>query len=300
MHFLIAGSSGFLGTRLREELARREHTVTRLVRGEPSGPDQQQWDPYADRAGLDAGLVAAADVVVNLAGAPTFGNPHSQKWKRELEESRVATTGTLARAIAEVEDRPVFLAGNGISYYGDRGDEVLDESADSAGDHLLTHVSRVWQEAAEPAERSGARVVYLRTSPVLDRRSAPLSLLVPLFKAGLGGPLGSGEQYFPTISTEDWVGAVVHCAEHDEVSGPVNLSLPEPATNDEFTKALAKALSRPALVKLPSFLIRPAAGDLAPELLGSVRAVPAALLDSGYSFAHPDITDTVAAALAAG
>ncbi|MCW2757700.1 MAG: NAD-dependent epimerase/dehydratase, partial [Nocardioidaceae bacterium] len=290
--------SGFLGTRLREHLTEHGHSVVRLVRGSAAGPDQVRWAPY------DGPLAASAlddvDVVVNLAGAPTVGNPHSARWRHELERSRVVTTRVLAEAISASDTTPVFLAGNGISFYGDRGAVLLDESAPTYGDNLLTRVTRAWQQAASPAIDAGARVVVLRTSPVLDRRSAPLSLLLPLFKLGLGGPLGSGKQYFPTLSTADWVAAVRHCAEHDTVSGPVNLTLPTPATNHDFTKALGAALHRPTFLKAPAFAIRAGAGAMAPELLGSVRAVPKKLLDDGFTFAHPDITSAVAAGLAAG
>ncbi len=297
MRFLVAGSSGFLGTRLREHLAGHGHTAVQLVRGRASGPDQRHWAPYDEP--LHASALDGIDAVVNLAGAPLIGNPHSDKWRTALEQSRVVTTRRLAEAVAAREDKPVFLAGNGISYYGDRGEELLDESSPSEGDHLLTHVSEVWQAAAEPAVEAGARVVYLRTAPVLDRRSPPLKMLLPLFKLGLGGNLGSGEQYFPTISTADWVGAVRFAAEHDEVSGPVNLTIPTPTTNAQFTSALGAAVHRPTFFTVPAMLIEPAAGDLAPELLGSVRVVPKALQDAGYEFAHADIASTVAAALSA-
>ena len=145
-------------------------------------------------------------MVVNLAGAPTAGNPHSQRWADELLRSRVVTTRVLAEAIAAAGGGPSFLAGNGISYYGDHGDEVVTETSDSRGDALLTRVTREWQEATAPAVDAGARVCVLRTSPVLDRASAPLKQLVPLFKLGLGARLGDGRQYFPMISLRDWVG----------------------------------------------------------------------------------------------
>ena len=160
--------------------------------GRRAARDQSTWDPYA--GALDHALVEAADVVVNLAGSPTLGNPHSEKWARELRESRVTTTRVLAEAIAASERRPAFLAGNGISFYGDRdelGDPVLDESADSRGDALLTSVAREWQAAAEPAAEAGARLCVLRTAPVMDRRSAPLKQLRLLFLAGFGGKLGT-------------------------------------------------------------------------------------------------------------
>lgn len=290
MHVLVAGSSGFLGTRLREHLSVRGHRTTALVRRAP-GSDERPWDPYSGH--LDPAVLDGVDVVVNLAGSPTLGNPHSAKWARELRDSRVTTTRVLAEAIATSDHKPAFLAGNGISYYGDHGADPLPETADSLGNALLTQVTREWQQAAEVASAAGARVCVLRTSPVLDRRSAPLKLLAPLFRLGLGGRIGSGEQYFPVISTRDWVGAVAHAAEHQSLFGPVNLCCEQVPTNAEFTRALGRAMHRPAVIPVPAFAINTAAGPMAPELLGSVRAVPQALLDSGYSFADPTITAVI-------
>ncbi|MEP6813964.1 MAG: TIGR01777 family oxidoreductase [Marmoricola sp.] len=298
MRYLIAGSSGFLGSQLRLALAKGGHQVVRLVRSSPNAADQRQWNPYGEP--LEPDVLDDVDVVVNLAGTPTAGNPHSRSWASTLEHSRVSTTRTLASAIAVRETKPTFLAGNGISYYGDHGAEVLDETAHSRGDSLLTHVTQVWQDAAQPAADAGARVCFLRTSPVLDRRSAPLNLLLPLFKLGLGGPLGDGDQYFPVISTHDWVRAVIFCAEHQEMSGPVNLVLPDVPTNKEFTRALSNAVHRPALFRVPSFVIRPAAGRMAPEVLGSVRARPKALLDAGFTFGEANVEEVIAAGLTAG
>lgn len=294
MRFLLAGGSGFLGTRLRESLLLAGHDVTALVRRTP-GPGQARWDPYADQLDLD--VVEQADVVINLAGAPTLGNPHSKRWATDLLESRVRTTQVLARAIAASGRRPDFLAGNGISYYGDRGAEVLTEASTSSGDAFLTEVTRQWQAATEPAAEAGARVCVLRTAPVLDRDSAPLKQLLLLFKAGLGGKLGSGKQYFPIISAEDWVAAVTFVAEHPEAEGPVNLCAPKTPTNAEFTRALADLVHRPAVARVPATLLRPAAGRMAPELLGSVRAVPQVLLDTGFRFADQDVTAVLRAAL---
>jgi len=241
--------------------------------------------------------VEAADVVVNLAGSPTAGNPHSAKWARELRESRVRTTSTLATAIAASDRKPSFLAGNGISYYGDRGDEVLTEESDSRGDALLTSVTREWQAATQPAVDAGARVCVLRTSPVLDRRSEPLKQLRLLFKAGLGGKLGPGTNYMPIISLRDWVGGVVHLAEHDDVSGPVNLVCPRPPTNAEFTEELARQLSRPSFARVPKALIKLGAGRMADEILGSVNARPTVLQSSGYSFSDRDVAEVLRAGL---
>lgn len=296
LHILIAGSSGFLGQALSSELLARGHSVTALVRRPASGPGESSWDPYA--ATYDREAVEAADVVVNLAGSPTAGNPHSAKWARELRESRVSTTTVLARAIADSDRAPAFLAGNGISYYGDHGDEVLTEDSDSRGDALLTSVTRDWQAAAQPAVDAGARVCILRTSPVMDRRSAPLKQLRLLFSAGLGGKLGPGANYMPIISLRDWVGGVVHLAEHGSVSGPVNLVCPRPPTNAQFTEELARQLSRPSFARVPQALIKVGAGRMADEILGSVNARPAVLEAAGYTFQDRDVADVLRTGLA--
>ena len=297
MRVLLAGSSGFLGTALSDALVARGHAVTALVRRPTSAPDESSWDPYAGT--YDRATVEAADVVVNLAGSPTAGNPHSAKWARELRESRVTTTQVLARAIADSERKPAFLAGNGISFYGDRGDEVLTEESDSRGDALLTTVTRDWQAAADPAIEAGSRVCVLRTSPVMDRRSEPLKQLRLLFKAGLGGKLGGGDNYMPMLSLRDWVGGVVHLAEHASVAGPVNLVCPKPPTNAEFTAELAKQLSRPSFAKVPSAVIKVAGGRMADEILASVNARPAVLEGSGYTFQDRNVAEVLRAGLSA-
>lgn len=297
MRFLIAGASGFLGSRLRASLVGAGHDVTSLVRRAP-GPGEARWDPYA--ADLDPAVVESADVVVNLAGSPTLGNPHSQKWAEELRKSRVTTTRVLAEAIAASTRRPAFLAGNGISFYGDHGDEPLTEAADTRGDAFLTSVAIDWQAAAQPAVDAGARVCVLRTAPVMDRASAPLHQQLLLFRAGLGGRLGNGQQYMPMISLRDWVGAVTFLGEHDDVAGPVNLCCPATPTNAEFTAALARAVHRPSVLQVPAVVLRPAAGRMAPELLGSVRAVPRVLEDAGFRFADRTVAEVLASATAHG
>lgn len=287
MRIVIAGSSGFLGSHLVDALRDRGHDVTRLVRRVPTAPDEAAWDPAAGTYDRDS--LHGADVVVNLAGSPTLGNPHSSRWARELRESRVTSTRVLARAVTEAPDPPAYLAGNGISYYGDHGDHVLTEESDSRGHALLTEVTREWQAAAQPAVEAGARVCYLRTAPVMDRRAAPLKTLLPVFKAGLGARLGSGRQHMAMISLRDWVDAVVFLAEHDTVSGPVNLTCPETPTNAEFTRALARAVHRPAVLPVPSFVLRAGAGAMAPELLGSLNVRPAALEAAGFTFRDRDV-----------
>ena len=295
LHVVMAGASGFLGSHLAEKLEERGHRVTRLVRRPPHGSHESAWDPGSGT--LDHELVASADVVVNLAGSPTAGNPHSKRWARELRESRVGTTRVLAEAVAAAPSPPAYLAGNGISFYGDHGDEPLTEEAESRGDALLTSVTREWQEATRPAVDAGARVCVLRTSPVQDRRSPPLKQLLLATRLGLGTVLGSGRQHMPMISLRDWLAAVTFLAETPGVAGPVNLCCPETPTNAEYTRAIADAAHRKALLKVPAAVLAPAAGALAPELLGSVNAVPQVLLEAGFEFADRDVDAVIAAAL---
>lgn len=295
MRVIVAGSSGFLGSHLVPHLRDHGHEVVRLVRRGTAAPDESIWDPYA--GDLDVQVIHDADVVVNLAGSPTAGNPHSSKWASEVRRSRVTTTALLTRIIAESPTPPAFLAGNGISYYGDRGDQVLTEQDPSHGDALLTDVTREWQAATDPAATAGSRVCILRTAPVMDHRSPPLKQQLPLFRAGLGARLGDGEQYFPIISLRDWVGAVTHLAETPAAQGPFNLCCPHTPTNTEFTDALASSVGRKARLVAPSFVLKRAAGAMAPELLGSLRARPAALEESGFRFQDTDVTDVLAAAL---
>lgn len=292
---VLAGGSGFLGSHLSRALTERGHTVTTLVRRPTQAPSEATWDPYTGV--LPQALVDAADVVINLAGSPTLGNPHSKKWARELRESRVTTTRVLAEAIAAAPSPPAYLAGNGISYYGDHGSAVLTEASDTRGHALLTDVTREWQAATIPAAQAGSRVCILRTSPVMDRRAAPLQQLRLQFKAGLGGRLGDGTQHMAMTSLRDWMGAVVHLAEHPTAAGPFNLCLPEAPTNAEFTRALARAVGRKAFLPVPASILKVAAGEMASELLGSLNVRPAALLASGYTFLDPDVESLLRTAL---
>ncbi|WP_300463130.1 TIGR01777 family oxidoreductase [uncultured Nocardioides sp.] len=295
LHVVVAGSSGFLGTHLTAALQRQGHRVTCLVRRPAEHEGESTWDPYSDV--YDREVIESADVVVNLAGAPLVGNVHSKRWAQDVLESRVTTTRLLARAIAESERPAAYLAGNGIAIYGSQGDTVLTETSPSTGDALLTTVTRQWEEATTPAREAGSRVVVLRTSPVMDRRSAPLGPLTLLFKSGLGGKLGSGAQHMPMISLRDWVGAVLHLAADDDAHGPVNLCCVDTPTNAEFTRTLASAVHRPAFARVPAKVLEVAAGPMAPELLGSVNARPQALLDQGFVFRDPDVRAVVQAGL---
>jgi len=296
MHVVVAGASGFLGRHLVAALGGRGHQVTRLVRRPAAGPDESSWDPYADQ--LDEELIAAADVVVNLAGSPTLGNPHSSKWARNLRESRVTTTDCLARAIAGSDRLPAFYAGNAVGWYGDHGAELITEDSDSRGDSFTAGVCRDWAAATEPAAAAGARVVRLHTAPVIDRSSAPLKQMLPAFRLGLGARLGSGQQYFPIVSLRDWVAAATHLVESSNASGPYNICAAVTPTNAEFTDALAQAVGRRARFAAPTLVLAKAGGRLAPELLGSQRVEPAALLASGFAFRDEDVSAVIAAALA--
>jgi uncharacterized protein len=293
---VIAGASGFLGSRLSEELRSRGHTVTALVRRPTTAPDESQWDPYTGT--IEPEVIERSDVVVNLAGTPTAGNPHSRKRLEKMRESRVVTTRVLADAIAGSERKPAFLLGTAVGYYGDHGDELVTEESGSNGDSPLTVMSRHWAAAAEPAAAAGARVCWMRTAPVMDQAGPPLKQLRLLFKAGLGARLGSGRQYFPVVSVRDWLGAAVFLAEHDEASGPFNLCCPQTPTNAEFTEALGRAVHRPTFLFAPAPVLKVAAGHLAPEVLGSMNIVPAALEAAGYRFSDRDIDAVLAAGLA--
>lgn len=287
LHVLVAGSSGFLGTHLVAGLESEGHRVTRLVR-RPARGGEITWDPAAGILPPDA--LDGVDVVVNLAGSKLVGNPHSRRWRDELRSSRIGTTRLLANAIAQLPDtasRPAFLAGNGISYYGDHGSDVLDEDAGSRGDALLTQVTKAWQDAARPAIDAGARTCILRTAVVIDGASMPYRGMRPVYRAGLGARLGDGHQYFPIVSRRDWVGAVAHLVTHPDASGTFNLVCPDVPTHEQFVNALAAP--RRVRLAVPAALIRLGAGAMAPELLNSVRARPAALLEAGYDFADPDL-----------
>lgn len=289
MKYVLAGASGYLGAALRRSLSDDGHQVVQLVRGQPRTPDQVQWDPYSGE--LDPRALAGADVVVNLAGA-NIGRPWTPRYKHTLRESRVRTTATLATAVARA-GVPVFAVQCGISAYGeDRGDEVLTEESPT-GEGFLADVVRLWEGATAPAAAAGVRVVSCRSGVVLAPDALAFKLIALPFRLGLGGRIGPGTQYFATVGLTDWLRAVRYVTEYDDIAGPVNVCLPDPPTNAEFTAVLASALRRPALLPVPGRLARLGAGDLAWEVLGSTRAVPARLLDAGFRFDCPDVTSLI-------
>ena len=296
MRVVIGGASGFLGAPLVHHLRQRGHEVTTLVR-RTAGDGESWWKPSEGL--LDQDLIARADAVINLSGSPISQWPRTPSRKREILASRLGATSTLARAVAASPTPPAFLSGSGMSWYGvDRGDEELDETS-GPGTGFLAEVAQQWEAAAAPAVESGARVAYLRTAIVLDKSGGALKLMLLPFRLGLGARLGDGHQYFSTISRRDWVSAVTHVLEGD-LSGPVNLAIPDDVTNRDFTRTLATTVHRPAVLAAPAFAIRLALGGLADDLLGSLRVRPAALMADRFSFADPGIDRVLRTALGRG
>ena len=297
MLILLAGASGFLGTALREHLRSEGHTVRRLVRGDPATTEEYRWDPYSDELPPEA--LVDVDAVVNLAGAPIAHWPWTASYRKTLLDSRVATTRTLATAISRLDPPlPALVNASAIGLYGpDRGDERLDEDS-TAGDGFLADLVKQWEAATQPAEDAGSRVVLLRTSVVLDRAGGALPVLLKPFKLGVGGRLGSGRQWFATISLRDYVTAVTRAISDASMSGPYNLAAPQQATNADLTELLGSMLHRPTILRVPALPIKAVLGDLSGELLGSLRVEPKRLLAEGFDFAHPDLESQLRAALA--
>ncbi|GAA2789136.1 TIGR01777 family oxidoreductase [Kribbella solani] len=294
MKYVLAGASGFLGKALARDLVADGHQIVRLVRRTPAAPDEVRWNPAEGE--LDAAALGDPDVLVNLAGA-NIGRPWTPTYRNTIRESRVSTTATLAAVASRLERPPVLITQSGIGGYGmDLGDQILTEDS-QLGEGFLSDVVRLWEGALEPAKEAGSRVAALRTGVVLDRYAPAFQLLSLPFRVGLGGRLGSGKQYFPVVSLTDWLRAVRFVAEHDAVSGPVNISLPAPATNEEFTAALATALHRPAFVPVPGVLMKVALGEFVWELIGSKRALPSRLQSNGFTFHYPTVATALSAAL---
>lgn len=290
----VAGASGLIGGALARSLTADGHTVVRLVRRAAQGPDEVSWDP--ERGDVDAKGLAACDAVVNLAGAGVGNRRWTAAYKERIRVGRVRGTAALAEAIAGLPDdaRPgVFLSGSAIGYYGETGGRVVDESA-PPGNGFLPELCVEWEAAAEGA---GVRTVLARTGLVVARRGGAWGRLFPLFRAGLGGRLGDGRQYWSFIALHDEVAALRHLLEGDGLSGPFNLTAPHPVTNREVTEAMARVLRRPAVFAVPAPVLRAVLGEMSGEVLGSARVVPARLLESGFRFAFPRIEGAVRAAL---
>ncbi|GAA2933076.1 TIGR01777 family oxidoreductase [Streptomyces mexicanus] len=291
----VAGASGLIGSALVRSLAADGHQVVRLVRRSARGADEVCWDPenqYVDAAGL-----AGCDAVVNLAGAGVGDHRWTEAYKKKLRDSRVLGTAALAEALAGLDTPPrVFVSGSAIGFYGDTGDRAVNEDA-PPGDGFLARLCVEWEEAAAPAQEAGVRTVFARTGLVVSRQGGAWGRLFPLFRAGLGGRLGDGRQYWSFIALHDEVAALRHLLDTDGLSGPVNLTAPEPLTNAQITAAMGRVLRRPTPLPVPAAVVRATLGEMAEDVLGSARVVPKRLLESGFSFAFPGIEDALRAAL---
>jgi uncharacterized protein (TIGR01777 family) len=290
----VAGASGLIGSALVRSLAADGHEVVRLVRRAPRGADEVRWDPgrqYVDAAGL-----AGCDVVVNLAGAGVGDRRWTPEYKRLLRDSRVLGTAALAEAAASLPRPPrAFLNGSAIGFYGETGDRVADEDT-PPGDGFLSRLCVEWEEAAAPVAEAGVRTVFLRTGLVVARGGGAWGRLFPLFRAGLGGRLGDGRQYWSYIALHDEVAAIRHLIDGETLSGPFNLTAPQPLPNREITAAMGRVLHRPAVFPVPAAVLRTALGEMAGDVLGSQRVVPKRLLESGFRFAFPGIDEAIRAA----
>ncbi len=297
MRVAISAASGLIGSALAADLSADGVDVVRLVRRAARAADEIGWDPRAAADGLDPAALAGVTAVVHLSGAPIAAGRWTAARKAELRASRIASTTTLASAMAAADPAPgVLLCASAIGYYGDTGERTVDESS-PGGTGFLAELVRDWEAAADPARAAGIRVATFRSGVVLAASGGMLGRLLLPFRLGLGAKVGSGRQYLSWISLTDEVGAIRFLLGSAGASGPFNLTAPEPVTNADFTRALARALGRPAVLGLPSAALRAALGEVASELLGSARVVPARLREAGFRFAHPDIATALAALL---
>jgi hypothetical protein len=293
MRVLVAGSSGLLGTALVAHLRATGHDVLRLVRRRPSAPDERGWDPPAGR--IDEGALDGVDAIVNLNGVGIGDRPWSGARKQLVRDSRTVPTDVLAAAVAE-HGVATMLSQSGINVYGDTGERVVDESA-PPGRGFLADLCQEWEAATHAAEEAGIRTVHVRTGLVVSRRGGTWGRLFPLFRAGLGGRLGNGRQFWSFVSLHDHIAALRHLIDTESLAGPVNLTAPEPVTNREVTAAMGRVLHRPTPFPVPAAALRVALGELAEDVIGSQRVVPRKLLDSGFAFAFPGIDEALRAAL---
>ena len=289
MKILVSGSRGFIGSTLIPFLTSQGHDVVRLVRSSStSNAKDVSWNPETsiiDKAGLEG-----IDAIIHLAGEPIAKGRWTAEKKAKIRDSRVKGTGLLAKTVLQLNHPPkIAVCASAIGIYGNQADEILTEES-VPGTGFLAEVGQQWESAANPMKQRGIRLVYARTGIVLAPSGGALALMLPIFKMGLGGNLGSGKQFMSWISLEDEIGAFHHALVTNSLEGPVNFTAPRPVTNTEFTKTLGRALHRPTIFPLPAFAARIMFGELADEaLLASARVEPTKLLSSGYKFRHPDL-----------
>lgn len=293
MKVLISGSSGLVGSALCQRLeAEPDCEIVRLVRKQ--SPDTQQtsvvWNPAEGQ--LEPQAFDGVDVVVHLGGVNIAGKRWSPEVKQKIFNSRFQSTSLLASQLATLEQKPsVFLCASAVGFYGDRGEERLDE-ASPRGEGFLADVCQAWEQATLPAQDAGIRVVNMRFGMILDRKGGALGQMLTPFKMGVGGRLGSGKQYWSWIALPDVINALQFCLNHSELAGPVNFVAPDEVTNLEFTKTLGKVLSRPTCLPVPAWGVKTAFGEMGQELmLTSARVIPKKLTEAGFQFQYPQLED---------
>jgi uncharacterized protein (TIGR01777 family) len=287
MRVLISGASGLVGTELQSQLLALGHTPVVLVRGEATKPNEVHWNPATGE--LDHTVLEDIDAIVNMAGATTGKLPWTKKYKKELIESRINSTKTLVQAMAKVTNKPkVLVSGSASGIYGDSGDALLNETA-PRGEGFLADLAIAWEREAMKAP-SGVRVVLARTTMVLSREKGALGRLLPILRAGVGGKLGNGKQWWAWISLPDEARAIIHLINTPTASGPYNLTAPEPATCKQLVKELGKALGKPTIIPVPAFALKLAFREGAQELLLCSQKMSAdRLLATGFEFKHPTL-----------
>jgi len=282
----ITGASGLIGSALVGYLKSQGHTVQRLVRRAAVSSEEITWDPIAGTVDLEA--LAGVDAVIHLAGAGVGDKRWTKKYKSEILNSRLLGTTTIAKAVAIVKPQ-VFISASAIGWYGESGNRAVVES-DRVGDDFLATVCREWESAADLA--GDVRTIKLRTGLVLDPTGGALGKMLPLFRFGLGGKLSNGKQWWSWITLHDQIRAIAFLLE-SKVSGPVNLTSPNPVTNSEFTAGLARAMHRPALFPVPAFALKIVLGGFSSEVLGSKKVMPQVLTEAGFTFDYPHISSAL-------
>jgi len=291
MKIAIAGSSGLVGSELIPALEDDGAEVTRLVRDSPRA-GEIEWHPNQDQ--IEPTKLAGFDAIINLAGESIAEGRWTEEKKKRIHDSRVHGTHLLSETMGLLAQGPrVFLCASATGIYGDRGDEMLDERSESGGG-FLAGVCREWEKATEPAVKAAIRVVNLRFGPILSRAGGMMEKMMTPFKMGLGGKVGSGKQYISWVAIEDVIAAIKLALKDESIRGPLNIVSPNPVTNEQFTKALGEALSRPTVMAMPAFAARLAFGEMADEmLLVSQRVVPQRLKDAGFQFQYPNLRETL-------